>query len=263
MLSFIQVEGFSDPAYFRKHIITPLSQDPNAIETLRSLVQTTTIRRTKESVAAQLNLPPRTDITETVILSEDEQKLYKVTRDYAQKYLLQQSSKNRKCFSGILQVILRLRQICNHGADLFPTYLRSKLKGMIEVLDGKVYLDLDEFTCEVCEQAITEDEAQQLPSRLACPHILCESCSGGQNKTPGKKKKSTTSKKSGNLANCPLCFPCDASDSVSAPGKQIEPRLQFSNYQPSSKVQALLKNIRSANDTSKKLTPSRPWNFIR
>jgi SNF2 family DNA or RNA helicase len=108
LLSFIRVQPFDDPAFFRRQI-TPLGrQDPDAIDKLRTLVHRTSLRRTKDSVSAQLNLPNRVDHTETITLSEYERKLYDFTREHARKLLDKQNREGRR-HGSMLQVILRLR----------------------------------------------------------------------------------------------------------------------------------------------------------
>jgi SNF2 family DNA or RNA helicase len=250
LLSFIRVQPFDDPAFFRRQI-TPLArQDPDAIDKLRALVHRTSLRRTKDSVSAQLNLPNRVDHTETITLSEYERKLYDFTREHARK-LLDKQNREGRCYGSMHQVILRLRQICNHGVDLFPTYLRSKWKGIIDVLDRNAYLDLDEFMCEACGRQIPEEETRQLPSRLVCPHVLCTQCSDSK-AASGKSKKPPSQKRGSTY--CPLCFPCDSLPD-SAPTQQgVQPKLQSVNYQPSSKVVALLKNLSTSSRETKRLS---------
>jgi len=133
-----------------------------------------------------------------------------------------------------------------------PPKLRSKLQKGLEVMQGTKYHDLDNDCCESCGLEIQDGEFKDLRSRLFCPHVLCAVCSSGV----AQPTKSKRSKKLKNSA-CPLCFPPE--ESLQVEHEKIRPN----NYQPSSKVQALLKNLMSEGTNVKRFV-TRPFsNFAR
>lgn len=246
LVAFLRIEHFSHPQNFKKSITTPLrKQEASAIPRLQKLVNAVCLRRTKESVVSELNLTKREDHVEMIELDDYEQQLYDFAKSQAND-MLRRSNDASGHYSSILQSILRLRQICNHGIELLPPKLRSKLRKSLLVLQGTEYHDLDNDSCESCGRDIEEQEFKELPSRLLCPHILCRLCSS----RTAMSVKSKASKKQDNSA-CPLCFPQEPSEQA---GMQVKrDKMRPENYRPSSKVKALLKNLECGTASTKRL----------
>jgi SWI/SNF-related matrix-associated actin-dependent regulator of chromatin subfamily A3 len=254
LLAFLRIKPFDQASAFKKFISDPLSrQESSAIPRLQKLVNAVSLRRTKTSVSAELSLTERVDHIESIEFFDDERQLYNFAKSQANDLLRRGNTPSGRC-SSILQSILRLRQICNHGIELLPPKLRSKLQKGLEVTQGTKYHDLDNDCCESCGSEIPDGEFKNLHSRLFCPHVLCVTCSNGV-APPTKSKRSKKQKNSA----CPLCFPRE-------PGEEslvIHEKIRPNNYQPSSKVQALLKNLASEGTNVKRFV-TRPFsNFAR
>ncbi|GJJ09857.1 hypothetical protein Clacol_004081 [Clathrus columnatus] len=121
LIKFLRLEPFDDKAIWTEYVGAPAKfGQPLGIARLQTLMKCITLRRTKETKAADgtniLNLPPRNESLEYLAFDEKEQRIY---NDYfleSKEEFNQMSQKNEvmKNYVGILQKILRLRQICDH-----------------------------------------------------------------------------------------------------------------------------------------------------
>ncbi|KAK8024372.1 hypothetical protein PG993_012438 [Apiospora rasikravindrae] len=118
LLAFLHFEPFSEPGFFRKHIVEPLhveSLDP--FRNLRLLLRTTCFRRT-----AELLCLPSHKIKEIAIsLTEAETNLYKGILDRCKdefeeiSYKKPSRTPTRTRFTVLLTATISLRRLCNHG----------------------------------------------------------------------------------------------------------------------------------------------------
>jgi SWI/SNF-related matrix-associated actin-dependent regulator of chromatin subfamily A3 len=243
LLVFLRVSPFDHS--FKKLIIEPLKQGkPTCVLKLRLLVKGISLRRTKASIESEINLPPRNDHVEKIEFTQDERSDYEFARQHANTWLrgLSGSANASTEYHSILQAILRLRQICNHGTDLWPPSLRARFQRNRRISQGQVTFFSDTLDeCEACGNDIPDDGQGDITPN-SCPHILCRVCATGK-ATKGAK----ASQKLLNHA-CPLCFTCDVDPDVpkkTTPKKKAMARLKErpDNWQPSSKVRALIKNL--------------------
>ena len=131
-----------------------------------------------------------------------------------------------------LQSILRLRQIRNHGMGLFPQEAREKLDLYSPGGAGSMFQEAQ--SCEMCGIVIgdQDDDSQFDPS---CFHVLRASCA-----SKGKEEGGSET------GGCPLCAGNATLLGESSSGVQTpEPPDPAEDYQPSSKVSALLTNLRA------------------
>jgi SWI/SNF-related matrix-associated actin-dependent regulator of chromatin subfamily A3 len=244
LLVFLRVSPFDHS--FKKMIIEPLKQGkPTSVLKLRRLVRGISLRRTKASIESEINLPPRNDHVEKIEFTQDERSDYEFARQNANTLLrgLSGSANASTEYHSILQAILRLRQLCNHGTDLWPARLRAQFQRNRRISQGQVNFFLDNLDeCEACGNDIGDDgQGDTTPN--SCPHILCRLCATGK----ATKGASKASQKLLNHA-CPLCFTCDMDPDApkkAPPKKKAMTRLKERphNWQPSSKVCALIKNL--------------------
>ncbi|KAF8424844.1 SNF2 family N-terminal domain-containing protein [Tirmania nivea] len=118
ILQFLRLEPFDQYPTFRDYITTPLKcGDPAAPQKLRKLIDSFTLRRIKETV----ELPPRLSYSKEVELRPEERRLYEQQLQQS-RYHLDEAIQNHGKFraTSALEIILRLRLICDHGADLLP-----------------------------------------------------------------------------------------------------------------------------------------------
>ncbi|KAF8538868.1 SNF2 family N-terminal domain-containing protein [Trichophaea hybrida] len=237
LLRFLRVKPFDKPATFNSCIVNLLRRgDLSGVRKLRLLVNAVSLRRTKGLLTSEIQLPLREDRVEQIDFTDEERQLYQLIRDQSDSMLnAYEKEKSTKYCCTVLQIILRLRQICNHGPDLLPEKFKTSLEkcqasGELAMVSG------DE--CEACGKEIKPEASVEVlvPS---CLHILCAKCKGG-----GKAVKASSS--GGNDAShCPLCFPAESD----VPDKQTTTPLRqrtkvTKEYKPSSKVQALIANLR-------------------
>jgi len=118
ILQFLRLKPFDEYRTFRDYITTPLRcGHPEAPPKLRKLIDSFTLRRLKSTV----ELPPRLSYIKKVELQPEERILYEEQLQQS-KYHLDQAIQNHRKFraTSALEIILRLRLICDHGADMLP-----------------------------------------------------------------------------------------------------------------------------------------------
>lgn len=136
----------------------------------------------------------------------------------------------------IIQSILRQRQISNHGLDLLPLSIQAVLKRQCRVREVKNSIKEEGLPvfCEACNQEIEASERNAVFEH--CLHLVCIKCTLGNNS------------ESESLGACPICNDVDGGT------KRVQPRVEslqawsneFKYSGPSSKVQALLENIKQS-----------------
>lgn len=121
LLKFLRLEPFDDKAIWTEFIGGPVKYGQAlGVARLQSIMRSITLRRTKESKAENgqriLTLPPRRDELRYLKFDEQEQAIYDqfFTESKAEFNELSDKNEVMKNYVGILQKILRLRQICDH-----------------------------------------------------------------------------------------------------------------------------------------------------
>jgi SNF2 family DNA or RNA helicase len=195
---------------------------------LRKLVKAISLRRTKKSVGEELGLPPRKEYIERIILDDDEQGFYNLMKKrFASALFHHQSSMNR------FQLILRLRQICNHGIALLPEAERDWMLNAAIYAPDFAPLSL---VCENCGATVLDENDSEV---LPCFHQVCSACLG---------RARSHSEPTNNGQICPLC--CSVSDDMDHEAVLAKVRLEEpapnavpESCNPSSKVKALLRHL--------------------
>jgi SWI/SNF-related matrix-associated actin-dependent regulator of chromatin subfamily A3 len=121
LIKFLRLEPFTDKAVWTEYIGTPVKfGQAIGIARLQTIMKIITLRRTKESRAENgekiLALPERVDELRLLKFEPDEQAIYDRFFQDSKAEFTELSRKNEimKNYVGILQKILRLRQICDH-----------------------------------------------------------------------------------------------------------------------------------------------------
>lgn len=132
LIKFLRLEPFDDKNTWTEFIGSPVKYgQPLGIARLQRIMKCITLRRTKESKTHAgdriLSLPPRQDQLLYLKFDEKEQAIYDQFFSESKAEFNELSDKNEvmKNYVGILQKILRLRQICDHwelvkGKGLLP-----------------------------------------------------------------------------------------------------------------------------------------------
>ncbi|KAI0079640.1 hypothetical protein K474DRAFT_1591823 [Panus rudis PR-1116 ss-1] len=121
LIKFLRLGPFDDKSVWTEFIGTPVKYgQPLGVARLQTIMKCITLRRTKESKAENgqriLSLPPRRDELRYLKFDEQEQAIYDQFFTESKAEFNELSNKNEvmKNYVGILQKILRLRQICDH-----------------------------------------------------------------------------------------------------------------------------------------------------
>ncbi|PWY73360.1 SNF2 family helicase [Aspergillus eucalypticola CBS 122712] len=177
--------GLEDLAVFNSVLIRPLlSGDPDSRLLLQALMTTICLRRRKDMNFVNLRLPPLTSRILRIKFHPHEQEKYDMFQSEAKGMLLDFKSKDKTStnYSHLLEVILRLRQVCNHWA-LCKTRL-DKLADLLEnnkvvpltpenikALQDMLQIRIEsQDTCPICL-----DNLEQ-PVITACAHAFDRSC---------------------------------------------------------------------------------------
>ncbi len=121
LIKFLRLAPFDDKNIWNEYIGTPVKYaQPLGVARLQMIMKCITLRRTKESRAEDgkriLSLPPRHDELRFLKFDEQEQAIYNQFFNDSKAEFQELTHKNEvmKNYVGILQKILRLRQICDH-----------------------------------------------------------------------------------------------------------------------------------------------------
>ncbi|KAI0778401.1 SNF2 family N-terminal domain-containing protein [Trametes elegans] len=121
LVKFLRLAPFDDKNTWNEYIGTPVKfAQPLGVARLQTMMRCITLRRTKESRAEDgkkiLTLPPRRDELRYLKFDGQEQAIYDQFFNESKAEFHELSHKNEvmKNYVGILQKILRLRQICDH-----------------------------------------------------------------------------------------------------------------------------------------------------
>jgi hypothetical protein len=121
LIKFLRLDPFDDKNVWTEFIGTPVKYGQAlGVARLQTIMKCITLRRTKESKTQNgqriLALPPRRDELRYLKFDEQEQGIYDQFFNESKAEFDELSDKNEvmKNYVGILQKILRLRQICDH-----------------------------------------------------------------------------------------------------------------------------------------------------
>ena len=220
-------------------IATPIKEKRlHSLRTLRDLVSSTCLRRTKAMTAESLELPSRVEKTESIPLHQADRELYDFFKLKTSKIAAHLSGpetasprSDKEKETNILSLINLLRLICNHGEQLLPpTALqawKSQDNGMI---DWQMMKDCRK-RCDACG---TDIEESDLPSsntlEFRCRHSICGTCVIGNG--DGETNEEWI---------CPKC-PKPTKANASLQSTVSNPFDTF--VTPSAKIEALLRNLR-------------------
>jgi SNF2 family DNA or RNA helicase len=200
------------------------------ITKLKSLVQAISLRRTKESILGELNLGARIERLQSVELNDEERDLYSIVKKTG-SHGIDSSTSMRSIF----QTILKLRQICNHGRELLPPEI-LRLSDSAPSKRGSFVATSGDFQyCENCGQLIRDSTSDAIAeSLLSCFHLICQICLS-KDQEEGNAEEQV----------CPICLGTVSAteDEQSEQPSEDAMNIDFA-YNPSSKVRALLQNLR-------------------
>lgn len=192
LIKFLRLGPLDDKNIWTEYIGTPVKYGQSlGVVRLQTIMKCITLRRTKESKASDgkkiLSLPPRRDELRYLKFEPHEQMVYDQFFSESKAEFNELSSKNEvmKNYVGILQKILRLRQICDH----------------FELVEGKGLGDVQSAELSSYEDIVAAIERDGLsPARAAAIVMLlreaattqCVEC-GEELCTNGEREQMTES----------------------------------------------------------------------
>ena len=186
LIKFLRLEPFNDKTVWTEYIGAPVKYgQPLGVARLQSIMKCITLRRTKESKAQDgqriLSLPPRRDELRYLKFDAQEQAIYDQFFNESKAEFNEMSDKNEvmKNYVGILQKILRLRQICDH----FELVKGKGLLGDVQTQDAMSY---EEAAAAIATDGITPARAAIVFALLReaattqCVECGIELCTGSE-----------------------------------------------------------------------------------
>ncbi|KAL9650992.1 hypothetical protein ABK040_015095 [Willaertia magna] len=147
LFHFLKVNPHGDWRWWSKYIGKPFEKkDKKAIEALQSVIKKLVIRRTKNKKVNGkriVMLPPKRIETVTLIFSEAEATFYKSLYEYSKGKFNEfvRSGTVLKNYANILEMLLHLRQVCNHPALIITSFQKksekSTMNGFLESFEQK------------------------------------------------------------------------------------------------------------------------------
>ena len=199
LLAFTQIKPFDNISVFRSFIANPFedrTRKQQGIDRLTLLLEALCLRRTIDNV----DVPGQIERVVDVDFSAEERTQYEEIKQAMYKSLTQQANErwNPKSISGMFQIYLRLRILCNHGSYQHRfAWTKNDLLDAEE--DAICTLTRDSFNrCSACREPLPvlfRDRRLRYVER--CNHVLCRSC------VEDTTKQSVSNK----LQHCPLCEP--------------------------------------------------------
>jgi SWI/SNF-related matrix-associated actin-dependent regulator of chromatin subfamily A3 len=256
LVAFIRISPLHTLSEFRKHIITPLLKGKDqGSNSLRILLDSICLRRTKKL----LNLPDSFDEDRRIDFTSPEEKFYKQTHAELIATVKQHESqtRNKKDFFGMFQLQLQLRRLCNHG-----TFQKTQSKALAEDIQfepEQAFELLHEKKmakctyCSVAVRGIKGIEDERSGSFSVCGHLFCSEC------VP--KYEAALCSAPGASHQCPICLRTVSENCIADCGLHTErPRtvlpstlFSFDDNSISSKVMALINDLKANNDEGKRL----------
>ncbi|KAL4919434.1 SNF2 family N-terminal domain-containing protein [Aspergillus aurantiobrunneus] len=177
--------GLEDLAVFNSVLIRPLmSDDPDSRLLLQALMSTICLRRRKDMSFVNLRLPPLTSRVLRIKFHPHEQEKYEMFQSEAKGMLMDFKNKDKTTttYSHLLEVILRLRQVCNHWGlcksrldklsdisdkEQVVPLTAENIKGLQDMLQIRIE---SQETCPICLDMLAQ------PVITACAHAFDREC---------------------------------------------------------------------------------------
>jgi SWI/SNF-related matrix-associated actin-dependent regulator of chromatin subfamily A3 len=263
-VKFLQLSGgLQEFEIFNSTLIRPLKKnDPGARILLQALMASLVLRRMKDMKFVDLKLPRIAYHRVPIRLLSHEQERYDAFKSEAKGLL--EAAKAKKgdgnTMTSLLEVLLRLRQTCNHwrlcGEARIQRVLdlveENKTIDVSNQANRKALQDLLQIRMDAQEECPVCMDSMKDPVITACAHAFCRQCIERVIETQAK---------------CPMCrAQLTSNDDLVNPAANFgesEDELQINAEESSSKVEALLKVLKSSQgDTSKFVVFSQWTSFL-
>lgn len=258
LLHFLKVEPYGEYSWWNKIIIRPIkNRDDKGFSKLQSILDAILLRRTKDQKIDNnpiVYLPPKIVKLIKISFKEEEKNFYQTLWNTSKNQFnrLVESGKLLENYAHILDLLLRLRQVCDHPLLVSQNFHRpNNLKSIVSLLSEKNLLfsnyklkellqdgvDYEDEECSICLETI---ENAMITS---CGHIFCKNCF--------EQLSNNEENLDSNLFSCPICKNILHLDSIfPIPNKKKEvkelnnPNVN-DNWKSSSKIDALMQELLS------------------
>jgi SNF2 family DNA or RNA helicase len=240
-----------DKKIFDIWITTPVQEKTSyGLERLTLLIKNTCLRRTKKLTEFSYQLPNRREQTVLVELSQGDRDLYtffereaaKIASGFYRHNVENSTSNHSK--NNILKMINFLRLICDHGEKLLPqsaidTWLAAGDKAI-----GWQKIWESQESCEICGLKIDGFQDQSV-SRLdiSFPQVICRSCLAITEESEPRSGSTNFSRS--------IPTPDGATG-------ELDSTIRIPTDQQSSKLKALIDNLRQEQSCSDQYSPNQP-----
>ncbi|CAL9782642.1 unnamed protein product [Musa acuminata subsp. burmannicoides] len=269
LLCFLHVEPWCNWAWWHKLIQRPYEDgDERGLKLVKAILRPLMLRRTKDTKDRNgkpiLVLPPANFRTVECEQSEAERDFYEALFERSKVRFDQFVAQGKVLhnYASILELLLRLRQCCNHPflvmsrgatqeyADLNKLARRFLVASHLNPLPTPAYVEevvegirRGEVTeCPICLESASDD-----PVLTPCAHRMCRECLLSSWRTPAG-------------GPCPICrSPLSKADLITCPS---ESRFQVDvekNWKESSKVTKLIKYLKRAQRSGEKSIVFSQW----
>lgn len=212
LIKFLRLNPFDDKSVWTEYVGSPVKfGQALGIARLQTIMKCITLRRTKDAKAADgsmiLALPPRREELRLLKFEPQEQEIYdKFFKESKEEFAnLSQKNEVMKNYVGILQKILRLRQICDHfelvdGKEIRPRGENGECSGSFEDINVAIEFDYSRAAAVfaiLCESATAQcvECGSELGVTLDLSNDTCES-ETPQSLKRGRKSRTSTSRTS-------------------------------------------------------------------
>lgn len=246
-VKFLRMSGGLDEfELFNALLIRPLKRnDPNARILLQALMATLCLRRMKDFKFIDLKLPGMEFHQYPVKLLSHEQERYDAFKTEAKGLLEAAKAKNgdSNTMTSLLEVLLRLRQTCNH----WKLCGEARLKRVLELVEEnkaidvtnnanrKALQDLLQLRIDSQEECPVCMDNMRSPMITACAHAFCQECIDRVIETQHK---------------CPMCrADLPNNESIVEPAANFgesEEEIEIDPDSTSSKIEGLIKVLKAA-----------------
>ncbi|KAI0415691.1 P-loop containing nucleoside triphosphate hydrolase protein [Xylaria grammica] len=140
LLSFVRVFPFLQKSNFTSWIVKPIEDEhPLGVGRLQELIRATCLRRMKDKVFSsnEIKLPPRSEQIHEVHLHQDDRNLYDAIKTVCAETAAGLAERPGKSPSpegkekNLMVLINSLRLICDHGEQLLPKTMKSRIGGTL------------------------------------------------------------------------------------------------------------------------------------
>ena len=255
--------GLAEFDIFNGTLIRPLkNNDPNARILLQALMSTLCLRRMKDMAFVDLKLPAITFHKYPIKLLSHEQERYDAFKSEAKGLL--EAAKAKKSNDGrtmthLLEVLLRLRQTCNHWklpgearlARIMELVEENKAIDVTNTANRRALQDLLQIKMDSQEECPVCMDSMKAPMITACAHAFCQECIEKVIETQHK---------------CPMCradLPnVELLVTPAADAGEGDEEVEIDVETTSSKIEALVKILKSTKKGEKTVVFSQWTSFL-